>query len=619
MRRTCFSAFIVLITFTALASQAAAEAQWIWSPRTKDDASGKPAFFRKTFTLGEPDKTKGASRVEITADNTYILLVNGARVGAGNNWNEGTIYDISPLLEKGSNTIAVECMSPDEFAGLAARIYIKTKDGKTHTFHTDKTWKATLTPKRNWEKPKFDDADWEPAHVFGELNKVAPWNANVKFTDKPAKGDWAPQITPTIEATYLPQKAHGPWELELKDNDRVVLLGNTFVEREVQHGYIELALTARYPEKNITFRNLGWSGDTVWGESRARFGGQREGFEHLVKWVRACNPTVILIAYGQNEAFEGKAGVERFVDGLNKLVKAIEDTGARIAFIGPYKMEDLGPPLPSAQKKNEKLEVYSGLIKKFAGERGLPFIDLFHMRPCFTCVYTQKNPANPDDRTLAYHKFPITSNNLHLTELGYWHVANQIVAQLEPKPKAWFVSLKMGGGAEIASMTTLKDLKTVDGRVSFTAVDPTLPAPTLHIDMPGDKAIRLTGEELQYPARVLRVKGLPESTYELRIDGKAYAKATHQQLADPGIAITESPAHDQADKLREAILKKNELFFHHYRPANETYLFLFRKHEQGNNAVEIPQFIPLIEEVESKIAELRKPKPQTYELAPVKE
>ena len=198
-------------------------------------------------------------------------------------------------------------------------------------------------------------------------------------------------------------------------------------------------------------------------------------------------------------------------------------------------------------------------------------------------------------------------------------MANQIVAQLEPKPKAWFVALKMGGGAEIASMTTLKDLKTVDGRVSFTAVDPTLPAPTLHIDMPGDKAIRLTGEELQYPARVLRVKGLPESTYELRIDGKAYAKATHQQLADPGIAITESPAHDQADKLREAILKKNELFFHHYRPANETYLFLFRKHEQGNNAVEIPQFIPLIEEVESKIAELRKPKPQTYELAPVKE
>ena len=46
--------------------------------------------------------------------------------------------------------------------------------------------------------------------------------------------------------------------------------------------------------------------------------------------------------------------------------------------------------------------------------------------------------------------------------------------------------------------------------------------------------------------------------------------------------------------LRRRISAKNQLFFHRYRPQNETYLFLFRKHEQGNNAAEIPQFDPLI-------------------------
>jgi hypothetical protein len=56
--------------------------------------------------------------------------------------------------------------------------------------------------------------------------------------------------------------------------------------------------------------------------------------------------------------------------------------------------------------------------------------------------------------------------------------------------------------------------------------------------------------------------------------------------------------------LRRVIGEKNELFFHRYRPQNETYLFLFRKHEQGNNAVEIPQFDPLIEEKEKEIARL---------------
>ncbi|QDT06232.1 hypothetical protein K227x_46410 [Rubripirellula lacrimiformis] len=54
-------------------------------------------------------------------------------------------------------------------------------------------------------------------------------------------------------------------------------------------------------------------------------------------------------------------------------------------------------------------------------------------------------------------------------------------------------------------------------------------------------------------------------------------------------------------KLQELIAAKNQLFFHRYRPQNETYLTLFRKHEQGNNAVEIPQFDPLIEAADREI------------------
>src|SRR5207302_6105253 len=44
---------------------------------------------------------------------------------------------------------------------------------------------------------------------------------------------------------------------------------------------------------------------------------------------------------------------------------------------------------------------------------------------------------------------------------------------------------------------------------------------------------------------------------------------------------------DQA--LHSAVLRKNALFFNRWRPANETYLLGFRKHEQGQNAKEIPQ------------------------------
>ena len=53
--------------------------------------------------------------------------------------------------------------------------------------------------------------------------------------------------------------------------------------------------------------------------------------------------------------------------------------------------------------------------------------------------------------------------------------------------------------------------------------------------------------------------------------------------------------------VRQLVIEKNRLFFHRWRPANETYIFLFRKHEQGNNAVEIPQFDPLVEAAEAEV------------------
>ena len=56
------------------------------------------------------------------------------------------------------------------------------------------------------------------------------------------------------------------------------------------------------------------------------------------------------------------------------------------------------------------------------------------------------------------------------------------------------------------------------------------------------------------------------------------------------------------ESLRQLILKKNELFFHRYRPQNVTYLFLFRKGEQGNNAVDIPKFDPLVKDLEGQIS-----------------
>ena len=65
-----------------------------------------------------------------------------------------------------------------------------------------------------------------------------------------------------LPATY---SAEGPAPWPFKNGDRIVLVGDTLIERDQRYGYLETFLTIANPELNLTFRNLGWSGDTVAG------------------------------------------------------------------------------------------------------------------------------------------------------------------------------------------------------------------------------------------------------------------------------------------------------------------------------------------------------------------
>lgn len=103
-------------------------------------------------------------------------------------------------------------------------------------------------------------------------------------------------------------------------------------------------------------------------------------------------------------------------------------------------------------------------------------------------------------------------------------------------------------------------------------------------------------------AAVLAIDWSPSDTEltEDRLSPNATGyEAVARQLADQ--LVGGRPAGPASKSLLVSVAAKNELFFHHYRPQNETYLFLFRKHEQGNNAVEIEQFRPLIDAADKAI------------------
>ena len=380
---------------------------------------------------------------------------------------------------------------------------------------------------------------------------------------------------------------------QLLDGDRVVLIGGTMIERDQSTGYLEARLTLRHPDRSITFRNLGWSGDTVEGISRAGFGPPADGYKHLVDHVLALKPTVILLGYGANEAFEGAAGLPRFLQDLDKLLKAIEPTRARLVFLSPTRQEDLGPPLPDPTRHNAELVLYGAALKAEAEKRGTMFVDLFGLLP---------------DGSRATPRRPLTNNGLHFTPYGYWRAAEAVEKALVPPGRISEVGGSPGGLEPVSVsigdfMTEFSGLEEIPAGVRFRLLDEMLPTPPPPAD----------DHNGSRQSRVFAFSGLKPGRHALKVDGKPVV-SVDAEAWKKGVAITRGPEFDQSEALRSAIVAKNELYFHRWRPQNETYLFGFRKHEQGQNAREIPQFDPLVAAKEAEIARLRAPVPHVYEL-----
>ena len=356
---------------------------------------------------------------------------------------------------------------------------------------------------------------------------------------------------------------------ELVDGDRVVFVGNTFFERDLKYNHLETALAARWPSRNVTFRNMGWDGDTVWGDARAQFGSAADGFNSLAKHLADLKPTVIFVAYGMSESYAGQAGLEAFVVQLDKMLDMLSRSQARIVLLSPIRHEDLGRPLPDPADHNRDLRLYVDAIAKVAARRSFDFVNLFDLA------------GSPEH--------PMTQNGIHLNDRGYRAATWAVERSLGLAPSAWEVRIIDANGKALGRGTTLSDLKTGADRISFTALDSALP----------------NGE------RSLSVYKLKPGRYALKIDGAVLTTASAEDW-EKGVAIARGPEFVQLEKLRALVAEKNIHYFHYWRPQNDTYIFGFRRKEQGHLTAEFPKYPPILNEKDAEIAKLRVPVPHTY-------
>jgi len=312
-------------------------------------------------------------------------------------------------------------------------------------------------------------------------------------------------------------------------------------------------LTSRWPDRNVTFRNLGWSGDNVWGDARAGFGTRADGFRLLKDHVLSLNPTVIVVAYGGNEAFDGEAALPKFVDGLNILLDTLSPARRALCYWRRCARKTSAGRCPTDAEKQEPAPLHRRPARR-GQEAWLTFADMND--------FLGDGPKAP----------PLTDDGLHLTGAGYWRAAFALEHSLDLPDRNWSIEIGAASkkaktqGAKVENINT-----TPQATLSFQVVDAALPlAPPTE-----DAAARPTPA-----ARVLKATELADGKFTLFIDGRPVVTRSNEEWGK-GVTLSNTPEFGQANQLRQAIVAKNRLYFYRWRPANETYLFGFPQGRAG--------------------------------------
>ena len=202
-------------------------------------------------------------------------------------------------------------------------------------------------------------------------------------------------------------------KFEFKKGDSVCLIGNSLPDRFNHDGWFEAVLQSELKGKEVRFRNLGFTGDTV--KERPR----NQGFPSPETYLKICEADVIFAFFGYNESFKGEKGLESFMNDLSGMIdnytklKPNGESAPRIVLFSPIAHENLNSPnLPDGKANNVRLEEYSKAIKAVADKKSVTFVDLF----------------NPTKELYSKSKEALTINGVHLNALGNRHVA-QVIAE----------------------------------------------------------------------------------------------------------------------------------------------------------------------------------------------
>ena len=228
--------------------------------------------------------------------------------------------------------------------------------------------------------------------------------------------------------------------LNEEEVERVVLLGGTLISGMEQYAFFERAMLQQYHD--ISFRNIGWPADDVYGLARSQFGSAQntrswqpptaeEGFgsKVMMDHLAEAAPTTLIIGFGAETAYaQNEDELALFKSGYERLLNFSEDLGATLILLTPPKHEIALLDEDILTQQNQWLGKAADFIRTEAESRGHHCIDLYDQ------LVTDPQGKN------------FTKNGVQLNEKGYQQLAHVLLAELglESNP-AWHIELDQAG------------------------------------------------------------------------------------------------------------------------------------------------------------------------------
>lgn len=413
-------------------------------------------------------------------------------------------------------------------------------------------------------------------------------------------------------------------EFAIRDRDRVVFLGDSITEQRLYTTYVEAYALTRHPRWKLSFRNVGWGGDTSWLRQRAHpdekklFAADEAAQQRMVEGsvgdglardVLPLKPTFVTVKFGMNDHSYQPFREDIFrayVRSQTQIAKVLKENGARVAFLTPQPIEDKRPD-PDKDVKNISLRKFSDGLRDVAAASGAKFVDQFDP---FMAILLRERSGNPPGLIGggdAVHPGPVGQT------LMAWAVLKGLGASAEVSR----AELDAGARRVVAAAgCRVERLQASGGGVSFDRLDEALPMP---IDERAEGALKLAPILAELNAYELRVTGLAPGRYTVRIDSEPAGTVSADELAKGwNLANAPGPIRQQAREVLKLVFAKNDIFFKRWR---EVQLFnppgwLQGPETEKRRASELARLDEQVSELEGKIDQARQPRTRHFEISP---